>query len=289
MGHIFISYSHKDKEYVHRLAEALQSEGFDIWIDDRIDYGTRWPLVIEDAIDTCESFILVASQNSHQSKWVQHEVSRAERLSKNIFPLLLDGEAWLSFEAIQYFDVRDGKLPDRKFHTALRKVQIARFAFLREYTTASWPTYRNEHHGFSVRYPSEGKFAIVQDDFIQIDLPVLKGTDISERSLWIHCKDDGDLSSEVIWHLPWTNQRGNIDVLGLNFLRESGEDGSMSRRHELLSFSTQRQSKVISLSFHLATYSPEVFGLGPGVLVQIDRAAAKEVLLGVVSSFTWLD
>lgn len=24
MGHIFISYNHKDKEYVHRLQEALQ-------------------------------------------------------------------------------------------------------------------------------------------------------------------------------------------------------------------------------------------------------------------------
>jgi hypothetical protein len=46
MGHIFISYSHKDKAYVHRLAEALQNENFDVWIDDRIDYGTRWPLVI---------------------------------------------------------------------------------------------------------------------------------------------------------------------------------------------------------------------------------------------------
>ena len=41
MAHIFISYSHKDKAYVHRLAETLQNENFDVWIDDRIDYGTR--------------------------------------------------------------------------------------------------------------------------------------------------------------------------------------------------------------------------------------------------------
>ena len=43
MGHIFISYSHTDKEYVYKLADAMQSEGLEIWIDDRIDYGTRWP------------------------------------------------------------------------------------------------------------------------------------------------------------------------------------------------------------------------------------------------------
>ncbi len=85
---------------MHNLAEVLQDKGFDVWIDDRIDYGTRWPLVIEDAIDSCESFILVASRNSHESTWVQHEFARAQRLEKKIFPLLLDGDAWLSFEAI---------------------------------------------------------------------------------------------------------------------------------------------------------------------------------------------
>src|SRR5688572_3601056 len=99
MSHLFISYSHKDKEYVHKLAEALQVEGFDVWIDDRIDYGTRWPLVIESAIDSCDSFILVASENAHASEWVQHELARAQRLHKQIFPLLLKGHPWISFES----------------------------------------------------------------------------------------------------------------------------------------------------------------------------------------------
>lgn len=46
MGHIFISYSHKDLSYIHKLAEALVNEGFEVWIDDRIDYGDEWPMVI---------------------------------------------------------------------------------------------------------------------------------------------------------------------------------------------------------------------------------------------------
>ena len=46
MGHIFISYSHKDKDYIHRLQDALQAEGFEVWIDDRIDFGDEWPMVI---------------------------------------------------------------------------------------------------------------------------------------------------------------------------------------------------------------------------------------------------
>ena len=43
MSQIFISYSHKDKEYVHKLQLALTERGIHAWIDDRIDYDTDWP------------------------------------------------------------------------------------------------------------------------------------------------------------------------------------------------------------------------------------------------------
>lgn len=119
MGHIFISYSHKDKDYVHKLQEVLQTEGFEIWIDDRIDYGAEWPKVIQDRLDECEVFIVVVSENAYKSKWVQNEVARAGRKKKPIFPLLLHGEPWLSVEATQYIDVSDGSLPSSKFYERL--------------------------------------------------------------------------------------------------------------------------------------------------------------------------
>ena len=37
MAHLFIRYSHQDKEYVHQLAKSLQDRDFEVWIDDRID------------------------------------------------------------------------------------------------------------------------------------------------------------------------------------------------------------------------------------------------------------
>ena len=40
MGPVFISYSHKDTEYVHRLQEDLVKQGFSFWMDDRIDYDS---------------------------------------------------------------------------------------------------------------------------------------------------------------------------------------------------------------------------------------------------------
>ncbi len=119
MGHIFISYSHKDKDYVHKLQNVLQNEGFEVWIDDRIDYGEEWPTEIELRLDQCEAFILVVSENAKKSKWVQNEVRRAERTGKPFFPLVLQGDPWLYIESIQWFDVKDGSVPDEKFFRRL--------------------------------------------------------------------------------------------------------------------------------------------------------------------------
>lgn len=123
MGHIFISYSHKDTEYAHALAANLQNQGINVWIDERLDYGSQWPLEIQKQLDSCDAFILLMSPRSFVSEWVQSELQRAKRKLKPIFPLLLEGdEPWLSVESTQYYDVRGGRLPDARFYSALKRV-----------------------------------------------------------------------------------------------------------------------------------------------------------------------
>lgn len=74
---------------------------------------------------------MVVTENAYQSKWVQNEVARADRKKKHIFPLLLQGEPWLSVEATQYVNVSDGSLPSEKFfkrlasYTSRQKNKIA--------------------------------------------------------------------------------------------------------------------------------------------------------------------
>jgi formylglycine-generating enzyme required for sulfatase activity len=126
MAHIFISYSHKDTEYAHALAKHLQGMGFDIWIDERLDYGSQWPHELQKQLDTCSAFILIMSPRSYTSEWVQSELQRARRKMKPVFPLLLEGdEPWLSVESTQYYDVRGELYPDAKFYTALKNVMSA--------------------------------------------------------------------------------------------------------------------------------------------------------------------
>lgn len=122
MGHIFISYGHKDSTYAHGLADHLRNMGFDTWIDERLDYGSQWPHEIQTQLDSCDAFILIMTPRSFASDWVQSELQRAKRKRKPIFPLLLEGEEpWLSVESIQYYDVRNGKWPDDEFNADLKK------------------------------------------------------------------------------------------------------------------------------------------------------------------------
>ena len=123
MSHIFISYSHKDTVYAHGLAKTLYDDGFEVWIDERLDYGSQWPLEIQKQLDSCGAFIVIMTPRSFASEWVQSELQRAKRKNKPIFPLLLEGdEPWLSVESTQYFDVRGNVFPDSKFYFALKRV-----------------------------------------------------------------------------------------------------------------------------------------------------------------------
>lgn len=129
MGHIFISYSHKDTAYAHKLASALQIKGLEVWIDERLDYGSQWPHEIQKQLDACSAFIVIMSPRSFASEWVQSELQRAKRKLKPVFPMLLEGdEPWLSVESTQYYDVRKGNLPDEKFFSAIERVVSDRVA-----------------------------------------------------------------------------------------------------------------------------------------------------------------
>jgi formylglycine-generating enzyme required for sulfatase activity len=97
--------------------------GFEVWIDERLDYGAQWPQELQKQLDGCSAFILIMSRHSYESEWVQSELQRAKRKLKPIFPLLLDGdEPWLSVESTQYYDVRESADPDPKFYSDLKDV-----------------------------------------------------------------------------------------------------------------------------------------------------------------------
>lgn len=125
-GHVFISYSHKDSDYTHKLAEEMERYNIPVWIDDRIDYGTRWPQVIEEKIDTCKAFVLIMSDNARASDWVNNELTYALGKRKKVYPLLLKGDTWLAVAAIQYVNVRNRRLPKESFYKTVLEALVGK-------------------------------------------------------------------------------------------------------------------------------------------------------------------
>ncbi len=122
MGHIFISYSRDDSDYALRLTRRLIGEGFDVWIDERIDYGEDWEREIFEAIDHCDAFICIMTPAAYASNWVLRECHYAERRDKPPFPLLHKGEEFPRYGLTQFVDVRDDQLPGDDFYERLAEV-----------------------------------------------------------------------------------------------------------------------------------------------------------------------
>ena len=81
-----------------------------------------WPKVIQDHLNNCGALILIVSENSFDSEWVQKEVARAKRIGKPVFPILLNGNLWPSVELTQGMDTANKELLPEKFYEQLALV-----------------------------------------------------------------------------------------------------------------------------------------------------------------------
>lgn len=92
----FISYSSADNEFARRLHADLQNEGIRCWFaPEDMKIGDRIRTRIDEVIHLHEKLLLVLSENSINSDWVEKEVETAfekERETKStvLFPIRLD-------------------------------------------------------------------------------------------------------------------------------------------------------------------------------------------------------
>ena len=102
----FISYSSKDQDFAERLHADLQDKGVRCWFaPEDLKIGARTRPAIDEAIRVRDKLLLILSEKSIESDWVEKEVETAfeeERRRKEtvLFPIRLDntvmqtGEAW---------------------------------------------------------------------------------------------------------------------------------------------------------------------------------------------------
>lgn len=106
---IFVSYSHKDQEWLDYLkshfSPALRAGSLDVWDDTRLRGGDDWQAEIEKAMRTCKVCILLVSRHSLTSDYIDRVEMKTilERVAKEgvriypvfVSPVHVPNEHWL--------------------------------------------------------------------------------------------------------------------------------------------------------------------------------------------------
>jgi hypothetical protein len=88
---MFISYSLKDRPWVSKFVAALRSAGVRSWFDVAdIKPHETWQKVIQDALRSSSTLIVILSHNSVQSPWILFELGAAVAGGKRIIPILTE-------------------------------------------------------------------------------------------------------------------------------------------------------------------------------------------------------
>jgi hypothetical protein len=105
----FISYAHQDEPFAQRLHDTLQGKGVRCWYaPEDIHGGKKLHEQINEAIRVYDKLLLILSEHSMNSEWVQTEIANARRQEATqkrqiLFPIrLVDYEiisTWTCFDA----------------------------------------------------------------------------------------------------------------------------------------------------------------------------------------------
>jgi hypothetical protein len=86
---VFLSYAREDKERAHRLADAIEARGFDVWWDAEIPPGETWDQMIERELAAARCAVVLWSMTSIGKTWVRTEATEAQK-RRVLIPVLLD-------------------------------------------------------------------------------------------------------------------------------------------------------------------------------------------------------
>jgi len=106
---IFISHAWEDKPFVQQLEETLKAEGLDVWVDhSEVRGGDLISARVNDALEWCNTLLLIWSRQASESKWVQLEWAAISSDHKRIVPCLLDDTKLpILLRNRAYIDLRD--------------------------------------------------------------------------------------------------------------------------------------------------------------------------------------
>jgi adenylate cyclase len=88
VSRIFLSYARDDVDAARQLAEGLAQAGHDVWWDSHLHGGSRFAKEIDRALKNAEAVVVIWSEASLDSAWVQDEAAEA-RDSERLVPVAI--------------------------------------------------------------------------------------------------------------------------------------------------------------------------------------------------------
>jgi hypothetical protein len=125
----FISHNSSDRDAEH-LRKRLRAEGFTALFllfapDQGILAGRNWERELYPHLRKTDAVIFLTSTASVASRWCVVEVSLARSLGKPVFPLRLDGDAWLELlDDTQWVNLAEGERAYARLWEGLRRVGL---------------------------------------------------------------------------------------------------------------------------------------------------------------------
>ena len=134
---VFISYSHEDEEWKHRVSShvrVLKEQGLlELWCDRDIEIGADWEKEIDTNLATAKIAVLLISANYLASKFVMtkevpHLLAQHEAAGMRIIPVLMKDCVWEAVPWLKRLQMlpRDSKpvtgLPEARIDGALADV-----------------------------------------------------------------------------------------------------------------------------------------------------------------------
>lgn len=125
MSNLFISYAREDRDFVAKLVNVLKGAGHEVWWDNHLEGGDQFRTSIEQALDAASSSVVVWSERSRMSRWVNDEAEAALQQSK-LVPLRIDGcRIPLGFSGLHTLDFRswDGSVDAAPIRALFQKLE----------------------------------------------------------------------------------------------------------------------------------------------------------------------
>jgi hypothetical protein len=147
---------------------------------------------------------------------------------------------------------------------------------------AGWICYTNTTYGFEVCYPPDATINTASPEHSRIDLSITPDTTLLSKQMDVDAGEGWSTCDS-----PWGSTPGATQTIGgLEFLVQSGEEGTAGHLHRWTGYSTERDGVCVSLTGLLDSANPMVYSTPPP---DYDLAAESAVFGQIVATFRWLD